>query len=83
VTLVIEISCREVRRELSNYVDDEISRELRERIELHVDQCKDCRALLDGVNNVLRLVSTGEVLQLPAGFSQRLQHRLKIVSSSL
>jgi predicted anti-sigma-YlaC factor YlaD len=66
----------EVRRELSNYVDDDLVSELRERMERHIAQCDGCRALLDGINNLLTLVATGEILQLPPGFSSRLRRRL-------
>jgi predicted anti-sigma-YlaC factor YlaD len=74
---IVEISCREVRRELSNYIDDDISPELRERVERHIAYCNGCRALFDGINNVLQLVATGEIFQLPAGFSRRLRHRIE------
>lgn len=80
---IIEISCREVRRELSNYIDEEVSPELRERIERHMQTCHHCVALLDGMNNVLRLVATGEVLQLPSGFSRRLQQRIEAAGETV
>jgi predicted anti-sigma-YlaC factor YlaD len=66
----------EVRRELSNYVDDDLAFELRERMERHIAQCDGCRALFDGINNLLTLVATGEILRLPPGFSCRLRRRL-------
>lgn len=72
---ILEISCLEVRRELSNYVDNDVVSELRERIERHIAQCDGCRALFDGINNLLTLVATGEILQLPPGFSSRLRRR--------
>ena len=73
---MVEISCAEVRRELSNYVDNQVDSVLRERMERHIAQCGGCRALFDGINNLLTLVATGEILQLPPGFSSRLRQRL-------
>lgn len=73
---VLEISCAEVRRELSNYMDAEITAELRVRIEEHVNACDGCRALYDGVKNVITLVGSSGVLELPTGFSQRLYRRV-------
>jgi hypothetical protein len=75
-TKTIDIGCGQVRRELSNYMDEDVSTELRARIEAHVAGCGGCRALYDGVRNVLQLVSGGEVIELPPGFSRRLYDRL-------
>jgi predicted anti-sigma-YlaC factor YlaD len=74
---MILITCEDVRRELSNYFDDEVTPELRGRIEAHVRSCHGCKALYDGVRNVLTLVGSGEVIELPRGFSLRLFHRLQ------
>jgi hypothetical protein len=71
-TTQFEISCREVRREISNYLDEEIPAELTMRIDRHIARCSGCRALFDGTRNVLELVSTGEVFPLPPKFSSRL-----------
>ena len=71
-----EISCREVRREISNYFDEEMPAELTRRIDWHVARCDGCRALFDGTRNILELVSTGEVFPLPPKFSSRLFKKL-------
>lgn len=74
---MVLISCQEVRRELSNYIDDEVTQELRARIEQHVRTCTGCKALYDGVRNVLTLVGSGDIIELPRGFSLRLFQRLR------
>lgn len=72
----ILISCRQVRQELSSYIDDDVSPELRARIEEHVLSCPGCMAVYDGLRNVLKLVSATEVIELPLGFSLRLYRLL-------
>ncbi len=72
----IEISCLEVWREISNYLEGDVDPELRRRIEEHVKVCEHCTAILDGTRNVIRLVADGDILDLPAGFSDRLRKRL-------
>ena len=74
---VIEISCAEVWREISNYVDDEVAPELRARMEAHFKSCAHCAAVLDGTKNVVKLVGDGVEYELPEGFSQRLYSKLK------
>lgn len=73
---IILISCGEVRRELSNYLEDDVTPELRDRIEQHVLSCPGCKAVYNGVRNVLSLVSGADVIELPSGFSMRLYRRL-------
>lgn len=73
----IEISCREVWRELSNFVDNVVDAELRLRMEEHFKDCEHCSAILDGTRNVIQLVGDGKVFDVPEGFSRRLQDRLK------
>jgi anti-sigma factor RsiW len=74
---VIEISCLEVWREISNYVDGEVDAELRARMEAHFRVCAHCKAVLDGTSNIVRLVGDGVEYELPAGFSQRLYNKIK------
>jgi anti-sigma factor RsiW len=73
---VVEISCEEVWREISNYLDDEISADLRTRMEEHFKGCKRCTAVLDGIRNVVQLFGDAAVLDLPAAFGIRLRQRL-------
>jgi hypothetical protein len=71
-----EISCVGVWREVSNYIDDALDRELRERMEEHFKGCEHCAAVLDGMRNVVSLVGEGRAFDLPAGFSDRLRASL-------
>ena len=73
---MIEIDCEHVILQISNYIDGEISADLRARIEAHVRGCKHCTAILDGTKNTLQLLADGKAFDLPAGFSDRLRARL-------
>lgn len=70
------ISCEEVWRELSNYIDNDIDPALRAEMEAHFAQCKHCTAVLDGTRNVIRLVGDERAFTVPAGFSRRLYQKL-------
>lgn len=71
------ISCHEVWREISNYIDGDIDPVLRERLEEHLAQCRHCAALLDSTHNVIVLMADERTFRLPAGFSRRLEERLR------
>jgi anti-sigma factor RsiW len=73
---ILEIDCEHAILQISNYIDGEISADLRARIEAHVRGCKHCTAILDGTKNTLRLLADGKAFELPAGFSERLRLRL-------
>lgn len=73
---LVEIDCREVWEEITNYIEGNLTPELRERVEGHLKECPDCKAVYDGSQNIVRLLGGNNVLELPTGFSQRLQRRL-------
>jgi len=73
----VEISCLEVWREISNYIDQSVDEDLRARMEAHLKHCNHCSAILDGTRNVVTLVGDGHSFDLPAGFGRRLYDKLK------
>ncbi len=69
---ILEISCVEVWREISNYIDDDISPELRARMEAHFKACEHCTAIVDGAKNVVRIVADERAFDVPVNFGKRL-----------
>ena len=74
---MIEISCEEVWREISNYVDNDVKSELRAQMEMHFKACAHCKAVVDGTRNVVKLVADGVEYEVPEGFSKRLYEKVK------
>lgn len=72
----MQISCLEVIRELSNYIDKDVTPQLRDQIIAHLPGCSHCTAVYDGLRNTIRLTGDGRAFELPAGFSQRLRAKL-------
>jgi hypothetical protein len=73
---LVEIDCREVWKEITNYIESDLTPEMRERVDRHLRECPHCKAVYDGSLNVVRLLGGNNVLELPTGFSQRLHDRL-------
>ena len=73
---VVEISCLEVIRELSNYIDEDVTPQLRGQIIAHLPSCAHCTAIYDGLRNTITLTGDDRVFNLPAGFSERLRLKL-------
>lgn len=74
---VIEISCLEVWKEISSFIDNDLEPELRARMEAHFKVCAHCTAILDGTRNVVKLVADGVEYRTPEGFSQRLYDKIR------
>ncbi len=72
------ITCEQVLRELSNYLDEEISSELRTEIQEHLRDCHNCTVLADTTRKTITLVAAKYVARLPQGVSERLIARLGI-----
>lgn len=73
---VIEIDCQQVRRELSNYLEGDLTPELRLQIDSHLAGCSHCAAVHDGMQNVVHLLGDERILEVPEGFGTRLYKRL-------
>jgi anti-sigma factor RsiW len=73
----MKFDCKHVWRELSDYLDDEISPDIRQAVDAHVAQCRHCAALLDSTHNIIVLIADERCLELPLGFSARLRERLQ------
>jgi anti-sigma factor RsiW len=72
----VQISCLEVIRELSNYIDQDVTPRLRKQVAAHLAGCSHCTAVYDGLRNTITLTGDGRAFDLPAGFSQRLRSKL-------
>src|SRR4030081_868588 len=78
------VSCEEVWREISNYLEDDMDPSLRSAMEEHFRSCLHCTAVLEGTRNVIRLYGDDRMFELPSGFSRRMERRLarNVVSRS-
>ena len=70
------ICCEELLREISSYIDEEITAELRGQIETHLCACRHCKVVVDTTRKTLTLVADNSFLELPKGVSERLLNRL-------
>lgn len=70
---VVDISCLEV---LSNYIDNDVTPQLREGILAHLSGCSRCTAVYNGLRNTVTLTGDGRAFDLPAGLTQRLRAML-------
>ena len=70
------VNCEQVWRAISDYVDGEVDAGLRASMDEHFRTCKRCASVLAGTRNVVALYGDERMLEVPAGFSRRLEKRL-------
>jgi Putative zinc-finger len=70
------VTCAQVLKELSNYIDEDVDPRLRAEIEEHLRGCHRSSVLLDSTRKTLRIVGDDRVFEVPAGYSERLHQFL-------
>jgi anti-sigma factor (TIGR02949 family) len=75
------MSCKEVLANLSSYVDQECSAELRQLLEEHMAWCRRCQVVFDTTGRMVRIVRDAEPYEVPLAVSARLYARLEAVLS--
>ncbi len=73
----IELKCKDVWREISNYLDGNLEAPLRQRMDHHLRDCKSCKAVLDGTRNIVSLAGDRRAFELPRDVSGRLYAKLE------
>ena len=71
------VNCEQVWQEISNYLEDDVDPNLRAAMEAHFRECERCRSVLEGTRNVIQLYGDERMIDVPLGFSHRLQRRLE------
>ena len=76
-TMVDRINhCDQVWREISNYLEGDVTPSVRASMDDHFHTCARCRSVLEGTRNVIRLYSDERMIDVPTGFGKRLEKRL-------
>ena len=71
------MNCRNIVRELSNYLDEALDSTLRASIEKHLENCEDCRVVVDTTKQTIQIFCNSEPAPLPEDTRQRLREALK------
>jgi hypothetical protein len=70
------VQCEQVWQEISNYLEGDVEAGLRSAMDDHFRTCARCRSVLEGTRNVVRLYGDERMIEVPTGFSRRLETRL-------
>ena len=59
------ISCEEFFAEFADYLEGQVSPEVRQELELHLSQCRACHVLYDSSRKTIKIVSESDSFELP------------------
>ena len=74
--MIVEVTCTEAWREISEMIDGTLDAEMEERLRLHFSHCAHCKAVYEGTRNLVSLLADDRFCDVPAGLSERLARRL-------
>jgi anti-sigma factor RsiW len=59
------ITCEEFFAEFADYLEGQVSPEVRQELELHLSQCHACHVLYDSSRKTIKIVSESNSFELP------------------
>lgn len=59
------ITCEEFFAEFGDYLENQVSPEIRQELELHLSQCRACHVLYDSGRKTIKIVSESDSFELP------------------
>jgi len=59
------ITCEEFFAEFADYLENQVSPEVRQELELHLSQCRACHVLYDSTLKTVKIVSESNSFELP------------------
>lgn len=71
------LSCKQVIREISNYLDGDIDEDLKHRLEMHIKMCHHCEVVFDTTRKTIELYCDGKLFPLPVVVRDRLHEAIR------
>jgi len=59
------ITCEEFFAEFADYLEGQVSMEVRRELDLHLSQCRACHVLYDSTRKTIKIVSESDSFELP------------------
>ena len=70
------ITCEEFFAEFADYLENQVSPEVRKELELHLSQCRACHVLYDSSRKTVNIVTESGSFELPQSVSDPIIDRV-------
>jgi anti-sigma factor RsiW len=71
------LNCKGVIREISDYIDGELDLPAKQELERHLEDCIDCKMVVDQTKLTVEVFCDSEPVELPADVKSRLHDALR------
>jgi anti-sigma factor (TIGR02949 family) len=71
------LSCEDLLNELNDYLDDELSADLRRELEEHLAECRPCKVVADSARQTVKIVTGCRSFELPPKFSAKIMSKIR------
>jgi anti-sigma factor RsiW len=71
------LNCQDVIQELSNFMDGELDAASKQELESHLNECIECKLVVDQTKKTVRLFCDSEPIELPGEVRNRLHDALR------
>jgi len=71
------LNCRVVITQISNYLDGELPVTVRQELEQHLGECKECELIISQTKLTVELYCDAEIVELPEDVKSRLHQALR------
>lgn len=71
------MNCKDVIRDLSNFIDGDLDAELEQELESHLRDCADCKLVVDQTKKTVEIYCDSEAIELPGEVRDRLHDALR------
>jgi len=70
------LNCKGVILEISNYIDGELDLPVKQELERHLEDCEDCKMVVDQTKLTVEIFCDSKPVELPADVKSRLHDAL-------
>jgi predicted anti-sigma-YlaC factor YlaD len=70
------VNCKSIVKEISNYLEEAMEPSLKSSIEKHLENCEDCRVVVDTTRQTIQIFCNSEPAPLPEDTRVRLRDAL-------
>ena len=70
------MTCTDIIRLLSDYLDGELDRKTLREIDRHLEECEECRLLVDNTRKLIQIYCDAKPVPIPASVRKRIYSKL-------
>lgn len=70
------MNCKQLIRQLSEFLDEELEPGLAEQLARHLEHCEDCKLVVDTTRKTVEIYCNTEPMSLPPAVRERLERAL-------